>query len=899
MATVRISGKEEKIILAGTEELVASDGAADKNITVKTLLSDRLLTKSVAGLADVALTATEALYGQIVFTGDLTGDIDVTVPDATAKQFTVYNNTTGAYSLTFKTVTGTGVVLPQGFRNHVQADGTNLIFCGISTSANRFTGIQKLSKGADVASANALTVGTDGNYFDITGTTSIMSIATIAVGTVIKLHFDGILTLTHHSTDLILPGAANITTAAGDEAEFVEYAAGDWRCTNYSYFIGNASRGGNTFTGTQKWAKGADVASATALTVGTDGNYFDVTGTTTITSITTVGVGTVIKLHFDGSLILTHHGTDLVLPGGANITTAAGHEAEFVEYATGVWRCTCYTKADGTAIVSPPRVENIVTATTATTLTSTPTLLQITPAGYGVRVTLPDATTCTEGGPLHIIDNRGAYPVMVVNNSGTLLGFINGGVVSHISLRDNASAAGAWTVENSELVGASAQLLTTKLDSIQSVIALDSDRDFILGQDGADSTSYGVVYRKSTNAFGAVAQLRNAAVAANQTCILQATNQILHVSCDGTTGFEAVIHSINAGTDAITPNTAATATLSADISSFADGCGLIQVGTSFITSYTVATPAAQIREITVSGTTPTISAATVLGGTAGGLIVAGDSTHVIAVSTATANLYTKPYTIGGLAAGTGTTTAAGFTIGACKLTALGSRWAVIYPSNTGSGGTSGGIISLSSDTTTISTVSLVAANNGLADAIVVGSSKVLVLGNDSSGNANILTDSAGTASAGTAITLSGQTTRSCLYVDGTDVAVQEGATTYLAHIVDCSGASPVLAKTIAGNNANGMTNVQFPRFVASNSMLRRSANAVYGATFANTLTESVGVTTIVSQARVRGGRFSTVPVVSYSHIGRAHYLGTSASEAWCADQSTVITKIELATGGLA
>ncbi len=95
------------------------------------------------------------------------------------------------------------------------------------------TGTAKYSKGADVASATALTLGSDGNYFDITGTTTITSINTVSVGTVIKLHLDAALTLTHHATDLILPGASNITTAAGDEAEFVEYATGDWRCTNY------------------------------------------------------------------------------------------------------------------------------------------------------------------------------------------------------------------------------------------------------------------------------------------------------------------------------------------------------------------------------------------------------------------------------------------------------------------------------------------------------------------------------------------------------------------------------------------------------------------------------------------------------------------------------------------
>ena len=111
---------------------------------------------------------------------------------------------------------------------------------------------------------------------------------------------------------------------------------------------GDLSANGNQI----QWSKGADVASATALVLLTDGNYFDVTGTTTITSFNTTAVGTVIKLHFDGALILTHHATDLVLPGAANITTAAGDEAEFVEHASGDYRCTFYTKADGTSVVS-------------------------------------------------------------------------------------------------------------------------------------------------------------------------------------------------------------------------------------------------------------------------------------------------------------------------------------------------------------------------------------------------------------------------------------------------------------------------------------------------------------------------------------------------------------------
>jgi len=98
-------------------------------------------------------------------------------------------------------------------------------------------------------------------------------------------------------------------------------------------------------------SKGANVASASALAILNDGNSYNVTGTTTITSINTTGkVGTVIKLRFDGILILTHHATDLILPTGANITTQAGDEVEFLEYAAGDFRCTGYLRADGTAL---------------------------------------------------------------------------------------------------------------------------------------------------------------------------------------------------------------------------------------------------------------------------------------------------------------------------------------------------------------------------------------------------------------------------------------------------------------------------------------------------------------------------------------------------------------------
>ena len=84
---------------------------------------------------------------------------------------------------------------------------------------------------------------------------------------------------------------------------------------------------------------GSDVASASDLDVTGAGNIFDVTGTTTINSIQSKGVGTVIVLQFDGALTLTHSSANLNLGAAAsNLTTAAGDVYTFYEYASADWR---------------------------------------------------------------------------------------------------------------------------------------------------------------------------------------------------------------------------------------------------------------------------------------------------------------------------------------------------------------------------------------------------------------------------------------------------------------------------------------------------------------------------------------------------------------------------------
>jgi hypothetical protein len=175
------------------------------------------------------------------------------------------------------------------------SDGTDLVMLNRSNaayvnSANTFSvqqvfsGRVVMSKGADVASAGTLTLGTDGNSFDVTGNTTITSVASIGVGTLSILQFDGVLDLVHHATDLILPGEGNITTAAGDIIALYEYATGDVRTIAYTKASGKpvrewanlgteqATTSGTTkdFTGIPSWARRVHVHLAGVSTNGGD-----------------------------------------------------------------------------------------------------------------------------------------------------------------------------------------------------------------------------------------------------------------------------------------------------------------------------------------------------------------------------------------------------------------------------------------------------------------------------------------------------------------------------------------------------------------------------------------------------------------------------------------------------
>ncbi|MER8464187.1 hypothetical protein [Mesorhizobium sp. M1396] len=99
---------------------------------------------------------------------------------------------------------------------------------------------------------------------------------------------------------------------------------------------------------------GANIASAATVNLAAaTGVSITITGTVTITGFGTVGAGAVRVLTFAGILTLTHNAISLILPGAANIITAAGDIMTLRSLGSGNWACVGYQRANGTAIAIP------------------------------------------------------------------------------------------------------------------------------------------------------------------------------------------------------------------------------------------------------------------------------------------------------------------------------------------------------------------------------------------------------------------------------------------------------------------------------------------------------------------------------------------------------------------
>jgi hypothetical protein len=176
------------------------------------------LVKSVAGGSNVTLTSAEAGYDIQEYTGALTASINVILPTAVSRWW-VYNNTSGAFSLTVKTSAGTGIAVPQGTRQILHCDGTNIVKSidggsGTVTSVATGTGLTGgpiITTGTIALANTAVSAGTYGTASQVSSFTvdaqgRITSASNISISATTSNIVDGAVT-----TAKIADGA--VTTA--------------------------------------------------------------------------------------------------------------------------------------------------------------------------------------------------------------------------------------------------------------------------------------------------------------------------------------------------------------------------------------------------------------------------------------------------------------------------------------------------------------------------------------------------------------------------------------------------------------------------------------------------------------------------------------------------------------
>lgn len=203
-------------------------------------------------------------FGKLV-THSNGSSIAVTLPQATGlfnSGWYYYTRNLGAGTVTITPTTSTidgaaTLVLASGASAIIFSDGTNyqtvlvpiasetvpgLVERATDTEAaagsdttRYITSAQLMESRVDVASATTTDIGAAAsNFVRITGTTTITSLGTAAAGVWRDVTFAGALTLTHNATSLLIPGGANVTTAANDRMRCRSLGSGNWIVLDYT-----------------------------------------------------------------------------------------------------------------------------------------------------------------------------------------------------------------------------------------------------------------------------------------------------------------------------------------------------------------------------------------------------------------------------------------------------------------------------------------------------------------------------------------------------------------------------------------------------------------------------------------------------------------------------------------
>jgi hypothetical protein len=256
----------------------------------KTNTNLNLLQQAIAGYQDVSIaggaqttalvmtdaTLSNARNAVIKFSGTITGNQIVTIPDTIEKTYILYNGTTGAFTVQFKTVSGTGPTFSttdKGFK-YVYSNGTDVIDVPLGVPGGSTTQVQFNSSGSFGGSAN---LTWDGTNFNI-GATGALRLQDTSGGEYVGLKAPGTVA---SSYTLVLPtatGTANqvLQTDGSGNLSFATVAGGAaWQAVVTSSLTVTAKQG--YFVNTSSAAITATLP--TSPTLGDFISFIDYSGT--------------------------------------------------------------------------------------------------------------------------------------------------------------------------------------------------------------------------------------------------------------------------------------------------------------------------------------------------------------------------------------------------------------------------------------------------------------------------------------------------------------------------------------------------------------------------------------------------------------------------------------------
>lgn len=327
---------------------------------------------------------------------------------------------------------------PTTFNNLITVTGTNTLIGTSTPPYAAYVAGMTISFIAANTNTGAVTIDVDGlgakNIY--TGSAAPLSGNEIVAGRVIQLEYDG----TRFQLQVLSLADGSVTSA---------------KLANAQLTLPNALNEAPAVT----------LASAATVAIGAAAsNNIIITGTTTITAFDTIADGATRRVVFSNVLTLTYNAASLILPGGANITTAAGDVATFLSIGSGNWRCTAYSRANGTPVFTNSKIQPITAsvASNELTLTLNPTVLDFRSStlssgtvntrtvSSAISVVVPNTATLgtTNGVAARLtvlaIDNAGTVELAVVNNSGaaTTLSLDETTLISTTTVGVSATSAG-------------------------------------------------------------------------------------------------------------------------------------------------------------------------------------------------------------------------------------------------------------------------------------------------------------------------------------------------------------------------------------------------------------------------------------------------------------------------